>query len=122
MGRPDESTEVAAAVVSDEFPRLAPPQQTQELRVANTTNVQQLATSIYKNLQEGKRVYLTCIGVQSIGQAVKATAIVNGISGPQGWYISTANSFMETEEVDRNTGLVTKKTVIKLTVLRHEFK
>ena len=59
-------------------------QPVQELRVANATNVHDLATSIVRHTDEGKFVTLSCIGVGSLAQGTKAVIIANGKLSAQG--------------------------------------
>ena len=90
-----------------------------ELRVANTTNVHELATAIMRNTDEGKRLTLACIGVQAVSQASKGVAISNGKAGPVGFQFSMQPWFDITKvpEGDGSTAMV-DRTVIKFTLLR----
>lgn len=65
----------------------------EELRVKGTTVPKDLAGSIVKNIQNDAQVVLSCIGHQSIGQAVKALPIANGMLAPQGWLLAAVVSF-----------------------------
>lgn len=65
----------------------------EELRVKGTTSPKDLAGSIVKNLQNGKAVTLSCIGHQSIGQAVKSLPIANGMLVTQGYMVAAFVGF-----------------------------
>jgi len=84
-----------------------------ELRVKNTTNVQHLATSIVKNIEEGRKVFMSCIGVQSISQATKSLAIANGKVAPTGYMLCCIPAFHH-EVLSSEDGGDEKKTIIHL--------
>jgi stage V sporulation protein SpoVS len=84
------------------------------LRVANTTDVHKLATSIRRNVEAGRRTVVSCVGVMTINQAVKATAISNGWSAPLGWICMLLPVFHE--EVQSND---VTKTIMRFTVIKY---
>jgi stage V sporulation protein S len=84
------------------------------LRVAAQTEVHKLAHSIQKNVEEGARVVLSCVGVATINQAVKSVAIANGKTAQKGYVLLLLPTFhneTREENVDH--------TVIRFIVLRH---
>lgn len=91
----------------------------QELRVATSTNVQLLATSIVRNVEEGKRVTLSCIGVQPVSQAVKAVAIANGQVAPHGMVFFISPAFHVAHFKDRESNEDVERTVMRLTIVVH---
>ena len=95
------------------------PKDSKELRVAADTDVQHLATAIVRNIDEGKQVHLSCIGVHSISQGVKATAIANGKVAPAGFIFQLLPAFDMTHFLDDRTQEMVERTVLKLTVLKH---
>jgi stage V sporulation protein SpoVS len=90
-----------------------------ELRVASTTDVNLLATSLTKNVEEGKSVSLSCIGLQPLSQAVKAVAVGNGFTAPHGFVFVMMPSFSVTKFPDRETGEVVERTAIKFTLVKY---
>ena len=88
-----------------------------ELRVKNTTNVQHLATSIVKNIEEGRKVFMSCIGVQSISQATKSLAIANGKVAPTGYMLCCIPAFHHVL-LDGENGEKEKKTIVRLLLRR----
>lgn len=89
-----------------------------ELKVANTTPVQVLATAIAKNIEEGKKVLLRCIGVQAVSQCQKAVAAANSKLAPQGSYLATV-PFFSVEKIERD-GTPCEITVMKFRVIRRQ--
>jgi stage V sporulation protein SpoVS len=90
----------------------------QELKVAATTDVQYLATSIVRNTEEGKQVILSCIGVQPQSQAVKAVAIANGHVAPQGFVFVLLPSFHVTRFTDRVSMEQVERTAMKFACIK----
>ena len=64
-----------------------------EFRVAKDTDVKKLASAIFSNLQNIDKLKLTCIGVPSVNQAVKAVITARGYSVPTGFDIVILPSF-----------------------------
>jgi stage V sporulation protein SpoVS len=64
-----------------------------ELRVAGTTTPKELAGSILFNLEQKKRVALSAIGHQAIGQALKAIPVVNGLTAAHGYILAVVPWF-----------------------------
>lgn len=91
----------------------------QELKVASTTDVQLLATSIVKNSEEGKAVVLSCIGVQPQSQASKAVAIANGHVAPQGYIFLMCPSFHVTRFPDRVKQEMVERTAIRYALIKY---
>lgn len=75
----------------------------QELKVAAGTPHQHLATAILRYLDEGKRVVLSCIGAQSVSQAMKAVAHAQGESAQQGRLIAVVPGWDSKKFPDRVT-------------------
>lgn len=92
---------------------------TLELRVANTTNVHELATSMERNAKEGKDLTLACIGVQAVSQAAKSCAIANGKVGPSGFQF-TMQPWFDMTQLPESEGsqVMVDRTVIKFTLLK----
>ncbi len=93
----------------------------QDLKVANGTPVQALATAIVKYTEEGKYVYLSCIGVQAVAQAAKAVAAANGQTAPNGYVFLLLPWFhvaMIPAEGMKDGPLV-ERTMVRFTVVRH---
>jgi len=55
-----------------------------KLMASAKTNPGQLAGSVYKNWEEGKKVTITAIGAGAVNQAIKACAIARGFFAPAG--------------------------------------
>lgn len=89
-----------------------------DLRVASSTNIQYLATSIVKYFQEGRRVQISAIGVVPISTAIKALIIANGKVAPEGRVFVMVPYFFTDDVDNRESGLTEQKTVIKLSVYR----
>lgn len=84
------------------------------LRVSNSTDVHKLATSIKKNDAESRRVVISCIGVQTVNQAMKAVAIANGQVATAGYVFFALPYFhVETQE----SGV--EQTIMRFAVIRH---
>jgi stage V sporulation protein SpoVS len=92
---------------------------TKELRVAADTDVQHLATAIVRYNDEGSKVHLSCIGVHSISQGVKATAIANGKVAPAGFIYLLLPAFDMTHFRDNQTQEMVERTVLKLQVIKY---
>lgn len=101
--RYDEMTDLVRAAKEEQI-----------LKVSNRTDVHKLAHSIVATEQEGKRVVISCIGVMTINQAVKAIAVANGKTAPRGYVFLTLPAF-HTEIVDNDV----ESTVIRFTVIKH---
>ncbi len=67
------------------------------MRVAAKSNVKNLATSIAKNIQEGKRVELDAIGAGAVNQAAKACAVAAGQLAPLGYDVLVKPAFKTIE-------------------------
>ena len=92
---------------------------TVELRVSNGTPVKTLATAILRYLEEKKRVRLSCIGAQSLSQAIKAIAIANGEAASGGSLLALIPSFQTKHFVDRGDSTQqVEMTAVNLTVGR----
>jgi stage V sporulation protein S len=87
-----------------------------ELRVSNGTPAKGLATSILRYMEDGKRVALSCIGPQTLNQAIKAVAIANGEAAPGGSMLIIIPSFDTKHFPDRSSGLDVEVTAMKLMV------
>lgn len=87
------------------------------LKVSNSTNVHKLATSVERNAAEGKRVVISCVGVQSISQAIKSVAIVNGQVAPQGFVFLLLPFFHMESSRDRPQA---EHTVMRFVVIKHK--
>lgn len=82
------------------------------LKVAAASNPAKVATSVIKNMQEGKDVETLSIGAGAMNQAVKAITIARGLAAPMGWDLTIRPGFVDlmiNQEV---------KTAIKLIVLK----
>ena len=64
------------------------------LKVAATSAPAKVATSIVKNIQEGKEVETISIGAGALNQAIKAIAIARGLAAPQGWDLTVRPGFL----------------------------
>lgn len=93
----------------------------QILRVASNTGVSQLATSLLKYVQEGSDVTLSCIGVASIAQALKACARANGEAVTNGMCLSLVPTYALKKLVDGD-GQETECTVLNLFVYAHRVR
>lgn len=66
-----------------------------------------VATSIVKNMQEGKLVEAVAIGAAAVNQALKAVAIARGLVAPCGWDLVVSPGFRDLMiEGETKTGLV----------------
>ena len=85
------------------------------LKVSNSTDVHKLATSVRRHVESGRytRVVLSCIGVQTVNQAVKAVAVANERTAPQG-YLLSLYPYFHMEKRDQ-----AEHTVIRLAVMRY---
>lgn len=83
-------------------------------RVSNGTDVHKLATSIVRSTDEGKRVIVACVGVQTISQAVKSVAIANGRTASRGFVFFMLPVF----HVNRLEDGV-EHTVIRFHIVKH---
>lgn len=87
-------------------PALVKAQPEIELRVASGTNVHDLATSIIRNIDEGKLVVLSTIGVGAQAQATKAVIIANQKLSAYGKVLVRIDEFGQAnidEQVERTT-------------------
>lgn len=80
------------------------------LKVAAASCPSKVATSIVKNMQEGRDVETISIG--AVNQALKAVAIARGLAAPIGWDLTIRPGFLDIT-IDGEI-----KTAVKLTVLR----
>lgn len=85
-----------------------------EAPVSKTTNVHRLATYIFRSTDEGKELYLNCIGAFAVHQAVKAIGTANGLAASRGYYFSLLPTF-SIKKIEENV----ERTEIKLKVLTH---
>jgi stage V sporulation protein SpoVS len=69
----------------------------QELRVAGQTATGALASAIVKNIDDGKRVVLSCIGCMPTLLAAKAVAAANGLIAPHGYVLYMLPTFHVTK-------------------------
>jgi stage V sporulation protein SpoVS len=72
-----------------------------ELRVAGGNPPKEQAAVINRTLQGGKRVRLTAIGHQAVGQAIKSIPAVNQFCVSQGYLVTLLPSFSLQEVVNR---------------------
>jgi len=86
----------------------------QELRVAFNTDIHSLATSIIRNHDEGRRIYLACVGSTAVHQAMKAVASVNAKSDGQ---VAVTPFFDEVRTIDRETKRPIVLTALKFWVI-----
>jgi stage V sporulation protein SpoVS len=91
----------------------------QELRVGAQTDVKTLATALVKYNEEGNRVTLSCIGVPSTLQAMKAVAAANGQVAPRGYFFSVIPTFHVTRFPDRETGQTVERTAMLFALFKH---
>ena len=66
-----------------------------ELKVGAATSVESLAIAVVKNLDEGKKVALCCIGDKCVGVAVRSIVRANAILATKGVYLGTVPSMNE---------------------------
>lgn len=85
------------------------------LKVANGTDVQKLAYSIQKNVEEGARVVISCLGLQSMNQGVKAVAIANGRTAQLG-YVLMIYPVFHSETDPRNPDV--EQTVLRFIMVK----
>ena len=90
----------------------------QELRVAGNTDTKMLASCIVKNHEDGRRVFLSCIGVASISQAFKAVAVANGFVAPQGYVLVMLPSFYVARFMDKESKEMIDRTAMRISVLK----
>ena len=81
------------------------------LKVAAASNPSKVATSIIKNMQEGKSVETLSIGAGATNQAIKAIMIARGLGAPMGWDLLISAGFIDLT-IDGE-----KKTAIKLAII-----
>lgn len=83
------------------------------LRVAGTTNVQGLATSIAQSIYEGNPPVLRAIGAGAINQAQKALAVARGIVASCGYdlYVKPGFSTFVTESGEDRTAMTFRVVV-----------
>ena len=93
---------------------VAPKEEQIILRVSNSTDVHKLATSIKKNDAESRRVVISCIGVQTINQAMKSVAIANGQVASSGYVFFTLPYF----HVEQQENGV-EQTIMRFAVVKH---
>ncbi|HAM36699.1 MAG TPA: hypothetical protein DEB40_07895, partial [Elusimicrobia bacterium] len=60
-------------------------QELMSLKVATGSNPAKVATSIAKNMQEGRDVETISIGAGAANQALKAVTIARGLTASMGW-------------------------------------
>lgn len=88
------------------------PNETMVLKVAAGSTPCKVATSIYKNIQEGKGVETLSIGAGASNQALKAIIIARGVIATQGSDLTIRPGFCDLLINDET------RTAIKLTVLK----
>ena len=77
--------------------------------VASATNPGQLAGAIFKNWEEGKKVFLTAIGAGAVNQGMKACAIARGFFAPVGQDMTLRVGFQDVQiEGNKRTALKTE--------------
>lgn len=86
------------------------------LRVANTTDIHKLATSIQKNMEEGARTVVSCVGVQTVNSTVKAVAVANSKTVLNG-YIFVMLPIFHSEVDPRNEDH--EYSVIRFVIIKH---
>ena len=91
---------------------------TMELRVSSSTQVKQLATSILRNLDEGRALVIACIGMHPLNTAMKAVSVANGEAAQNGFLLSLVPSFKEREFPDRHTSEMIVQTALRFFVVR----
>lgn len=89
-----------------------------ELRVANETPIQNLATAMVRYIEEGRHVTLSCIGAQSISQAVKAVAISHGTTAPGGKLLAIIPTFNVKDIKDKFSQQMVETTALRLIIGR----
>lgn len=82
------------------------------LKVATSSNPTKVATSIIKNILEGKIIETLSIGAGATNQAVKAITIARGFAGPMGWDLTIRPGFVDLAIAGEI------KTALKLIVLK----
>ena len=82
------------------------------LKVAASSNPTKVATSIIKNMQEGRDVETLSIGAGAMNQSVKSVAIARGLAAPMGWDLTIRPGFVD---LTINNEV---KTAIRLIVLK----
>jgi stage V sporulation protein SpoVS len=85
------------------------------LKVSNTTDLQKLSFSIQRNVEEGARVIVSCVGTQTINQAVKAVAIANGKTVLKGFVLLLLPTFHSENRGDENV----EYTVMRFVIIKH---
>lgn len=88
-----------------------------ELRVGGGTAPKSLAGSIANNLNEGKRVSLTAIGHQAVGQAIKAVSIANSYVASHGYQLSVYPSF-EVKQIENGDAGSVERTAMVLQIVK----
>lgn len=107
----NENADVAEVTVS-----ASKPNNEVILRVAKVTELHQLATAMRKYHEEGARVVLSCVGVQTVNQAVKATAIANSYTAPNGFvFLLLPTFYMDKDRDNPNV----ERNVIRLVLIKH---
>jgi stage V sporulation protein S len=82
------------------------------LKVAAASNSAKVATSVIKNMQEGRDVETLSIGAGAMNQAIKAITIARGLGALMGWDLTIRPGFVDLL-INNET-----KTAIRLIVLR----
>jgi stage V sporulation protein S len=82
------------------------------LKVSGTSNPHMVATSIVKNMQEGKTVETLSIGAGATNQAVKAVIIARGLGASLGWDLLSRSGFIDLS-IDGE-----KRTAIKMSIIQ----
>jgi len=86
--------------------------ETMVLKVAAASTPVKVATSIVKNIEEGRCVETISIGAGALNQAVKAITIARGLAAAQGWDLTIRPGFYDLT-IDRET-----KTAMRLLILK----
>lgn len=85
------------------------------LKVANTTDLTKLSYAVQRNVEEGTRVVISCVGTQTINQAVKAVIIANGRVALNGYVLLLLPSFHPETRGDNDV----EYTVVRFIVIKH---
>lgn len=82
------------------------------LKVAAASNPSKVATSIFKNLQEGRTVETLSIGAGASNQALKGIIIARSLAASAGWDLLILPGFIDLT-IDME-----KKTAIKMAIVK----
>ncbi len=106
--RPDEE--------SHKFNGKSPKDDIIKLRVSSTSNCKDLAGSIAKFQQQGKKVVISAIGSQAINQAVKSIPIANSYLAPQGTVL-VCLPYFEDKQIEIEGGQRVERTSINFQLI-----